>query len=340
MTTYSNPVRTDCLKNNRIRIGWDQYGAEVSEDTNYEYGGRIVLDTFINKMQIGDIVMSCYTNKIVDAIGVITGEYVWDDKLTEYKRTRAVKWLIKGIEEDIYEINKKTTMTLSTVYRLNNISLENVMDILKKYKIVKTDSVIKNEKPYVLIIDEINRGNISKIFGELITLLEADKRLGEKNEIKATLPYSKEEFGIASNLFIIGTMNTAARSLGFMDYAIRRRFAFVELISDELDVEGFKKDLFKVITELFVKSYEEYINENKIEPSIYLSNEFRPEDIMIGHSYFIMKDKNGKDITDLRLNYEIIPILKEYLKDGVFKDKIGIEKVIEKLSNYQSIEHD
>jgi len=340
MTTYDNPVRTDCLKNNRIRIGWDQYGAEVSEDTNYEYGGRIVLDTFINKMQIGDIVMSCYTNKIVDAIGVITGEYVWDDKLTEYKRTRAVKWLIKGIEEDIYEINKKTAMTLSTVYRLNNISLENVMDILKKHKIVKTDSVIKNDKPHVLIIDEINRGNISKIFGELITLLEADKRLGEENEIKATLPYSKEELGIASNLFIIGTMNTADRSLGFMDYAIRRRFAFVELSPYELDADGFNVDIFRIVCELFIKDYDEYINDDNAEPSIYLSDEFLPKDVMIGHSYFIMEDKNGSDITDLRLNYEIIPILKEYLKDGVFKDKVKVEKVIEELTNYQSIEHD
>jgi len=130
MTTYANPIRTDCLINNRIRIGWDQYGAEVSEDTNYEYGGRIVLDSFINKMQIGDIIMSCYTNKMVDAIGVVTGDYKWDDNLSEYKRTRTVEWLIKGVEEDIYDLNKKTIMTLSTVYRLNNISLENVMDIL------------------------------------------------------------------------------------------------------------------------------------------------------------------------------------------------------------------
>ncbi len=334
MTTYDNPVRTDCLKNNRIRIGWDQYGAEVSEDTNYEHGGRIVLDSFINKMQIGDIVMSCYTNKIVDAIGVVTGDYKWDDKLSEYKRTRAVKWLLKGIEEDIYELNKKTTMTLSTVYRLNNISLENVMDILKKHNIVKIDSVIKNDRPHVLVIDEINRGNISKILGELITLLETDKRLGEENEIKTMLPYSKEEFGIASNLFIIGTMNTADRSLGCMDYAIRRRFAFVELIPNELDVQGFNKELFKIVSELFIKDYEKYINENNTDASIYLSDEFQPEDVMIGHSYFIMEDKNGKDITSLRLHYEVIPILKEYLKDGVFKDKAGVEKVIEELTNF------
>ena len=333
MTTYANPIRTDCLKNNRIRIGWDQYGSEVSEDTNYEYGGRIVLDTFINKMQIGDIVMSCYTNKTIDAIGVITGEYKWNDSLGEYKRTRTVKWLVKDIEENIYELNRKTTMTLSTVYRLNNISLENVMDILAKYKVVNTNSIIKNEKPYVLVIDEINRGNISKIFGELITLLEADKRLGEDNEIKVTLPYSKEEFGVASNIYLIGTMNNADRSLGYLDYATRRRFAFVELFPDKLDIHGFNERLFKKVSELFVKDYEKYINESNFEPSDYLSDEFRPEDVMIGNSYFIMKDTNGKDVTNIRLNYEIIPILKEYLKDGIFKDKAGVEKIIEELTN-------
>lgn len=161
------------------------------------------------------------------------------------------------------------------------------------------------KKAFVLIIDEINRGYISKIFGELITLLETDKRLGNpQTELTVELPYSKETFGVPKNLYIIGTMNTTDRSTGTLDYAVRRRFSFVTLAADEkiLDNTGACKEAKELFND--VKSF---IENNKLE-------DFDIGDLMVGHSYFMTDDI---EVLKQKIKYEVIPLVKEYIKDGI-----------------------
>ena len=117
-------------------------------------------------------------------------------------------------------------------------------------------------------------------------------------------------------------MNTADRSLGNLDYAIRRRFAFIAEKPFALDKEGFDSKLFKQVSELFISNFDEYAKSSweqtlKLIPAETLSDEYKPEDVWIGHSYFLMKDEDGYDETSSRLLYEIIPLLEEYVHDGV-----------------------
>ena len=321
--TGDNDVRRECMENSHIRIGWDGYGPVISDETDwsvYNGEGKQILDAYINKMKIGDIVMSCYSSQTIDAIGVVVGDYEFEDKFPNYKRVRRVNWLVKNINENIVEMNDGKTMTLGTVYRLNSITLDNVKSILEKYN--TSSKMEENDKAYVMVIDELNRGNVSKVFGELITLLEADKRKGRINAESVVLPYSKKAFHIPNNVYLIATMNTADRSLGSLDYAIRRRFAFISEKPFGLEVDGFDEDLFEKVSSLFVKNFDDYKESGwdqtmKLEPADTLSEEYKPEDVWIGHSYFLMQDEEGEDNTSNRLLYEIIPLLEEYVRDGV-----------------------
>ena len=180
-----------------------------------------------------------------------------------------------------------------------------------------------SDKPYVLIIDEINRGNVSKIFGELITLLEADKRSGGgTHHISLKLPYSKDDFSVPSNLYIIGTMNTTDRSTGTIDYAVRRRFAFVTLesradvIENWCDSQSVASDVKKAALALFAqinglgrKDSSSFIAKHK-------AADFELEDLKVGHSYFMVKDMAS---LKLKMHYEVVPLIKEYIRDGILR---------------------
>ena len=298
-----NSTRTECMKNEHIRIGYDEYGREI---TNLFKGvaGRHILNYFINDMSIGDIVMSCYDCNTIDAIGVVTGEYEWHDEYPEYKRLRKVNWIVKGIKENIIKINNGSRLSNPTVYKLR-MDLSDVMEIIEKYS-KNTIEVEEKKKNHVFIIDEINRGNISKIFGELITLIEPTKRIGQTEGQKVRLPYSQKLFGVPNNVYLIGTMNTADRSIATIDTALRRRFNFKEMLPDEEVLDGIYvedvsiKDIFikinKRITVLFDREH------------------------TLGHAYFLPL-KGAPTIETLADIFEnsIIPLLQEYFYEDYEK---------------------
>lgn len=164
-------------------------------------------------------------------------------------------------------------------------------------------------QPCVLIIDEINRGNISKIFGELITLLEADKRYGSNHQISVSLTYSGMMFFVPNQLYIIGTMNTTDRSVGSIDYALRRRFAFWTLKAD-VDVvkqQNVDETIKSKAVDLFEK-VQIFLADNPADMDM--------EDLMPGHSYFMA---HTIDELVMKVNYELIPLIEEYAKDGIIE---------------------
>ncbi|MDB5260726.1 MAG: hypothetical protein JWQ14_7 [Adhaeribacter sp.] len=157
---------------------------------------------------------------------------------------------------------------------------------------------IEPKKNYVLVIDEINRANISKVFGELITLLEEDKRIDAKNELRITLPNGEKEFSIPPNLFLIGTMNTADKSIALIDIALRRRFEFIGVFPDYSKLEESDGELLK-----------------HINKQIYSRK--KSADYLIGHAYFM----SGVETTKVIKN-KIIPLLIEYFsgKTDIIED--------------------
>lgn len=184
---------------------------------------------------------------------------------------------------------------------------------LKVNNYINKEKAFKEAKKFVLIIDEINRGNISKIFGELITLLEEDKRIGTSNQIVANLPYTKEKFSLPNNLYIIGTMNTSDKSIAQIDIALRRRFIFEEMMPnyDILDeTDGIELDrLLNTINE-------------RVEFLL-------DRDHLIGHAYFV-NCKSASDVINVIVN-KVVPLLQEYFygdneKVGMILGGIGSSK--------------
>ena len=234
-----------CIENSVVGIGWGgeedlsslvafaksnnwiQYRDKFKElypETVSANRYHIQASFIFNKMKIGDVVVISKGNHIIDAIGKITGDYQFNDQTpTDMFHFRKVEWIATDLDASPEKFIDKQ-ISQQSIYEFYN-------DDVKKgtFKSL-TQGSQENTNPYVIIIDEINRGNVSAIFGELITLIEDDKRIDEPNEVKITLPYSKDKFGVPANLYILGTMNTADRSVEALDTALRRRFAFTEML--------------------------------------------------------------------------------------------------------------
>ena len=277
---------------------YDRFIEAVSEQQEYPITSSGGATFHVNVNSNGNLNLMTGTEKRV--MGVLTKENI--------KKTH------KGDKVGFYEGYMKGVVTL----------------LKKEYGLTETDESNNRNKPYVLIIDEINRANISKVLGELITLLEKSKRIGAEDEFRAKLPYSGDTFGVPDNLYIIGTMNTADRSLGTIDYAIRRRFAFKTLESDRSVVADCYTQNVALQQKVFLvfDKVKKLIKDN-------LCDDFEIEDIMVGHSYFLAYDEQR---FKNRLENEIVPLLLEYLKDGVIIDKTSnrdLKAQIKALNNLQ-----
>ena len=310
--TVRDEVKEDCFANNHVRINFELGTAGATK--------------FNNEIKKGDIIITTNGSRTkINGIAVVTdGKAYTLNKAKSDTTTRNVSWLVKGIDEDIYEINDKKILPRKTVTKVPNMKVEDIIKLAKEKKPTALSKeelskiVIKeNTKPYVFIIDEINRGNISKIFGELITLIETTKRTGKKECISTKLPYSKEEFTVPDNVYIIGTMNTADRSIALMDTALRRRFKFEEMLPD-----------YHLLEDIFVEDKGTKVNIGAMLKVINERIEYLYDrEHTIGHAVFLEKMENDKiniDINKLENIFKknIIPLLQEYFYEDYEKIRI------------------
>ncbi|MGD9812168.1 MAG: AAA family ATPase [Sphingobium sp.] len=279
---------------------------KIEGPVTLQSGQVSITDTFRNRLKTGDIIVVSKGNRLVRAIGEVTGPYEYHSRPEgSYGHRRAVRWLwhdAAGVPvTEIYDGN----FTMRSLYslrkeRLNIPALERYMNSANK----EADANAEREA-FVLILDEINRANISKVFGELITLLEPDKRLGQANALKVRLPYSGDEFGVPANLHIIGTMNTADRSIALLDTALRRRFTFRELMPD---VEELRRAL--AARQLDAANLDG-INLGKLLHTLNERIEYLfDREHQIGHAYFT-SCRSRADVEDV-MRHKIIPLLAEY----------------------------
>ena len=324
-----------CMEHNIVALGW---GSNVNftqtktfedikklynEKTGRDDWAPYAVDRFKNWMRNGDIVIISNKTRSFSAIAKIIGDYEYaENPDIDYRHYRKVEWLYKGEDIPVSKIYDKSLYKMS-LYEFYNQSRSGQADYNATIKtdilndIITGDIQKKAEETYVLIIDEINRGNISKIFGELITLIEEDKR----GKLSVTLPYSQETFSIPENLYIIGTMNTADRSIATIDIALRRRFYFEEMMPNSAlvasNVEGI--NLQSVMNNL----------NRKIQALL-------DRDHQIGHAYF-MNILNKRQLENVWYS-KILPLLNEYFYGDWCKLKLLVNSFVQEENITSDIE--
>lgn len=304
----------------------EEVDLNLMEDGSEEYVFEKEIDTPLNIILYGPPGTGKTYNTINYAVSIVEKKEV-EEIIEESKKNR----------EEVFKRYKNYIAEKRIVFTTfhQNYSYEDFIQGIKaninntdQLSFVKEDGIFKDiverakndlENNYVLIIDEINRGNISRIFGELITLIEEDKRLGQLNETVVTLP-SKEVFIVPPNLYILGTMNTADRSIANIDIALRRRFDFIPMYPDYSLIPEFEGILRSINNSIYEKK--------------------KSADYLIGHAFFMNKSK--EDIGKI-INNKVIPLLNEYfymnreeVKEILIKSGIRVK---ENLDNFQ-IEYD
>lgn len=291
-----NKVKQECFEENNVRMGFD-----IDSDEAH---------SFVEDVRLGDIILSFKTRKKIDGIAIVTDDAIELKDKSMYKTARSVKWLAKDIDEDITNINNGKLLHRMTFAKVPNMNLKDVIELAKKVNPDLESAVIEeNTEPYVFVIDEINRGNISKIFGELITLIEGTKRAGMPEATSAILPYSGDEFSVPSNVYILGTMNTADRSIALMDTALRRRFQFIEMMPDSDVLRRIHADK---VGDLDMAAILDKINER----ITFLYD----REHTIGHAFFTgLRDDASIEKLQSIFEKSVIPLLQEYFYEDYQK---------------------
>ncbi len=311
-------TRNYCFDHGEARIGWENAGELLTQNFEQmtELGGKekSSLRHFGFNVQPGDVVVCLKTVKTIQAVGVVTGSYQYESDVPpgvrkDYVHKLPIHWLATGIDLDVTVLNGGKQLTLQTVYRLWNVSWPKLHEALLHANISLhglQPTVSKALEPYVLIIDEINRGNVSRIFGELITLLEPSKRAGAPEALEVVLPYSKERFSVPRNVHLLGTMNTADRSLAGLDVALRRRFVFEELMPQPELLEDVSVSVGSI--SVFVGELLKVMNQ-RIEALL-------DREHTLGHAYF-MPLRQSPTLSTLAhiFRQQVLPLLQEYFFD-------------------------
>ncbi|CAG0969153.1 partial 5-methylcytosine-specific restriction enzyme B, partial [Anaerolineae bacterium] len=314
--TWDIATRQYCLDHREARIGWCDTGDLKEPYTPNDYFNRLgsnernTVLAFAQKIAVGDILVCIRSDNEISAVGVVKGQYYYQGQAPQgvpedFCHVLPVDWIYRDLQGvSILPLNNNTRFTQKTVYELDRFKYADLLAHLEKSGAKPFQPATAHPPtrvPYVLIIDEINRGNVSRIFGELITLIESDKRDGQPEALNAQLPYSKRPFSVPDNVYLIGTMNTADRSLAALDIALRRRFSFRELPPQPELLDGV------IVEDVNIGALLRVLNQ-RIEVLL-------DRDHCLGHAYFMpLCETPEPELAELGLifRHKILPLLQEY----------------------------